>query len=213
VLHRPHLFICAAVIGVAMAVFTLPRFGVARVTPGFNPSSITVRVGQQLEQLIAVRAWGLYSVNLRLSNAPSAEYLDVELEHRENGVQLTTTRVTVSLSDVDETLPMRFAPVESGPSAEFVVRLQPRSANGAGEVTFQATEGHAYRPGRLWLDTVELPLDLVLDTDALTARPWPAFAGILHRRTGIRGLEWAFAVAYLGSVCALMRFAASLDSA
>jgi hypothetical protein len=207
------VLICATVIGVAIAAFTLPRFGVARVPPGFNPSSITVRVGQQLEQLLAARAWGLNAIHLRLSNAPSVEYLDVELEQRENGVRMTAARTTVSLTDADATLAIRFPPAKSGPSAEFVVRLRPRSASGAGEVSFQAAEGHAYRRGRLWLDTVELPLDLVLETDALTARPWPAFAGILHRRTGIAGLEWAFAVAYLGSVCALMRFAASLDAA
>jgi hypothetical protein len=212
VLHRPRL-ICATVIGIAIAAFTVPRFGVARVAPGFNPSSITVPVGQQLEQLLAVRAWGLNAIHLRLSDAPSAEYLDVELEPRENGVPMTVIRTTVSLTDVDETLAIRFPPVKSGPFAEFIVRLRPRSASGTGELSFQATEGHAYRRGRLWLDTVELPLDLVLDTDALTARPWPAFAAILHRRTGIAGLEWLFAVAYLGSVCALVRFAASLDTA
>ncbi len=65
------MLICAAVIGVATAAFTVPRHSVAKVGVGFNPSSVSVRVGETLEQLVAVKAWGLYAVNLRLAPAVS----------------------------------------------------------------------------------------------------------------------------------------------
>jgi len=204
-LHR-YLWICAVVAGVAIAAFTLPRHGVPRVGRGFNPGNIAVQVGETLEQLMAVQAWGLNRVTVWVSDINGAEILDVELEHRENGLPLTVSRTTVELTGAGK-LPIQFAPARSQRHAEFVLRLRPRSADGAGTVTFEATEGHEYREGRLWLMGAELPFDLVLDGAALTDRPWPAFAGVLHRQTGVHGLEWAFALAYLGGACAIIRFA------
>jgi hypothetical protein len=208
--HR--LWMCAVMTAVAVTAFTVPRYGVPHIGAGFNPSSVTVPVGQRLEQLIAVRAWGLHTLTVHVSDVVSAASLEVEVEHRENGVPLTVARTTIAVTAAGA-VPVRFAPAQSGPNAEFMLRLRPNSADRTGAVTFQATEGHEYREGRLWLEGVELPLDLVLETDALASRPWPAFAGLLHRRTGVHGLEWVFAIAYVGGVCAVVRFAASLQAA
>ncbi len=204
------LWICAAVMSVAVAAFTVPRHGVPRVDSGFNPSSVTVPVGQLLEQLVLVRAWGLQTVTVHVNDVVSAEFLDVELEHRESGVPQTVARTTIASGA--GAVPINFAPANSSPNAEFVLRLRPRSADGAGTVTFATTEGHEYRDGRLWLEGAELALDLVLEADALTSRPWPAFAGLLHRQTGVYGLEWVFAIAYVSGVCAIVRLASSLQA-
>ncbi len=197
---------CWAVVAVAGVIaFTGPRFHVPRIDAGFNPSSIVVKPGHELIQSFRVPADRLDEITFDVADASPGSTLDVEIARWQGAVIRTLHRETVSLSAGTRQLSLKLAPVPTDPDVKYLLRIRHQGPNPAAHVTLRTTEGHTYLEGRLWLDGVELPLDLVMQGHALTEQPWRAVTGILRAKTGVPGLEWLFAVGYLGAVLLILR--------
>jgi hypothetical protein len=187
--------------------FTVPRFGVPHIRPGFNPAPLVVGPGSELVQLFRVRAGGLNEVSVRVLKSRGDVAVDAAVEYRtQHGVTvLRRASLAVAPSDNPQQLTFEFSPIQNADTAELALALRVKSLDSTGQVTVQAAEGHVYREGGLWLDGEALPADLVMRADATFAQPWRAFARRLRRQTGLPGVEWLLASCYLGAIYTLLR--------
>lgn len=194
---------CGAVLLTAVVAVTVPRYGVPRISRGFNPSALTITVGQELDQTLRVNARGLRAITLNIVRANAAEVITVELLQRRRDETILVASKVIRLSNADTVLTLDFTPIEDSHGSEFILRLRPEARENA-RVTVLTTEGHEYQAGQLTLDGRPLPLDLVMDVDARNAQPWRAFAAAVHSHTGLVGLEWLVALGYFGAACAVI---------
>jgi hypothetical protein len=204
----PHAFACLIVIVVSIGAFTVPRFGVPDMRPSFNPSPLLVDASSEVVQSFRVRADGLTQILVRVLQSSSAAAVDATIGYRTQGGMITVLRKTtvgVAQSDDPRYVRIEFPPLQTAADAEFALALRVRSSVPTAQVTLQTAEGHEYREGSLWVNGEPVPADLVMRVDARFAQPWRAFARRLRRQTGLPGLEWLFAVCYLGAICGLLR--------
>lgn len=192
---------------VSVLAVTVPRFGVPRIGAGFNPSEAVVPVGHELVQTFQVRALGLDELRLGGVEASANMAIDFEVGVWQGAVVTAFHRETVAFAGGAgaRAVSFTFAPPPADKDLVYALRIYPRGPDASAHVTLKATEGHTYRDGALWLDRVELPLDLVMHADAPTAQPWRALAAMLRTKTDVPGLEWLFAVCYLGAVFLILR--------
>jgi len=200
----------AAVVLASVFAFAVPRFHVPRIDAGFNPSPVAVGVGHELVQTFRVEAQGLDTIVLEVVDSSPDLAVAFDVGVRQGAVIAVLHRQTLSFAPGGRSVVLKFAPLPREKDLVYAVRIRPLGSDASAHVTLRATEGHVYPEGAVWLDGVELPLDLVMRVDAATAQPWRAVAALLQRRTGVPGIEWVVAAVYLGAVLLILRGLASL---
>jgi hypothetical protein len=194
------------VVTAAALAFTVPRYGVPHVRQGFNPGALPVVAGSTIVQTLRVTAGGLNEVSLRVLSSTGDAVLQASVSLWDGRQFVLLRQAAAPAAGSTGTATFRFAPIHAHGAFDYAFAVRVDAPDPATRVTFQTTEGHEYRDGGLSVDGQALPADLVMRTDAAFAQPWRAFARGVGRRTGMAGLEWAIAVAYLITTCALLRY-------
>ena len=195
---------CVVVLSSVIA-FTVPRFHVPRIDAGFNPSTVVVGAGHELIQTFRMKAQGLDEVDFDIVEASPDTAIVVDVGVRQGVIITVLHQQTLSLPAGRHSVSLTFAPRPTDKDLVYTVRIRPLGSEKSAHITLRTTEGHTYQEGAIWLDGVELPLDLVMRVDAQTAQPWRAAAAMIQARTGRKGIEWGLAAMYLAAVFVILR--------
>ena len=195
-----------AVMSMAAWALVVPRFGVPRIHPGFNPSSISIQPPQYVVQTFRARVRGVDSIDLRVEKASQAGSASVAVEFVRQGQGTARRSERVALADLagSRWWRVRFAPIEGSQDGVYSIRIDVEGAPGEARLVLATTEGHEYPDGELSVDGGREPLDLVMNVDARHATAWRALHALLAERYGWGGWIWVIASCYGGLILLIL---------